>query len=207
MDTDRDDTRATGLVGKSSAVAWAKRTAEECGPGRSNPAALGKRDIPFAPASYHTEDADFEESEVSNVDMFEWPDPRVADALVRSYFDHVHKAFPIVDKAAFTLKYTHFRPGSSDLSPEDLIWLGTLNTVFAISAVFAHLTKSPTRGHHNDHLLYVARAKLLCLDQGILYRDARVSTVCALGLLCLYYVSTCRLNRYASLNQLLLTTC
>ncbi|TVY13346.1 putative transcriptional regulatory protein [Lachnellula arida] len=192
VDTDRDDTRAMGLVGKSSAVAWAKRTAEECRPGSNNPSAFGK---PLAPTSYHTEDADFEESEVSNVDMFEWPDPRVADALVRSYFDNVHKAFPIVDKAAFTLKYTHFRPGSSDLSPEDLIWLGTLNAVFAISAVFAHLTKSPSRGHHNDHLLFVARAKLLCMDQGILYRDPRVSTVCGLGLLCLYYVSTCRLNR------------
>ncbi|TVY41819.1 putative transcriptional regulatory protein [Lachnellula occidentalis] len=195
MDTDRDDTRATGLVGKSSAVAWAKRTAEECRTGDSNPTAIGKQDNPFAILSYYTEDADFEEGEVGNVDMFEWPDPRVADALVRSYFDHVHKAFPIVDKAAFTLKYTHFRPGSSSLSPEDRIWLGTLNTVFAISASFAHLTRNPSRGHHNDHLLFVARAKLLCMDEGVLYRDARVSTVCALGLLCLYYFSTCRLNR------------
>ncbi|TVY34220.1 putative transcriptional regulatory protein, partial [Lachnellula subtilissima] len=195
VDTDRDDTRATGLVGKSSAVAWAKRTAEECRPGSSNPEAIGKRDNPFTLASYYTEDADFEENDVSNVDKFEWPDPRVADALVRSYFDHVHKTFPIVDKAAFTIKYTHFRPRSRDLSPEDLIWLGTLNTVFAISAWFAYLTKSPSRGHHSDHLLFIARAKLLCMDEGILYRDPRVSTVCALGLLCLYYVSTCRLNR------------
>jgi hypothetical protein len=191
-------------MGKFSAVAWAKRTAEECRPSSSQATSIGKRDNPFALASYHTEDADFEDGEMNNINMFEWPDPRLADALVRSYLDHVHKAFPIVDKAAFTLKYTHFRPGSSDLSQEDLIWLGSLNTVFAISAVFAHLTMNPHRGHHNDHLLFIARAKMLCLDQGVLYRDARVSTVCALGLLCLYYVSTCRLNRYYSLTQLLL---
>jgi len=184
-------------MGKSSSVAWAKRTAEECHQTSSQSTSTGTQYNNLTVASYHTEDADFEDGDMSDVNMFEWPDSRLADLLIRSYFDHVHDAFPIVDKADFTLKYTRFRPGSNDLSQEDLIWLGTLNTIFAISAVFADLTKNQHRGHYNDHLIYVARAKMLCMDQGLLYRDARVSTVCALGLLCLYYVSTCRLNRYS----------
>lgn len=196
VDTDRDDTRGTGLLGKSSAVAWAKRTAEECGPSNNRASSSGSRNNQFTINSYHTEDADIEDNDMSNIDMFEWPDARLAAALVRSYFDYVHATFPIVDKAAFFLKYTNFSAGSRVFSQEDLIWLSSLNTIFAISTVFSHLSKSQSRANPHDHLIFEARAKMLCLDQGVLYRDARISTVRALGLLCLYYVSTCRLNRY-----------
>ncbi|TVY62795.1 putative transcriptional regulatory protein [Lachnellula suecica] len=194
VDADRDDVRATGHMGKSSSVAWVKRTAEECRQS-GNQSSSSRTEGNYNPASYHAEDADFEHGDMSNVNMFEWPDPRLADSLIRSYFDHVHNVFPILDRTEFTFKYTHFRPGSSDLSKEDVMWLGTLNAVFAISSVFADLNKIQQRGHYNDHLVYIARTKMLCVDQDLLYRDARVSTVCTLGLLCLYYISTSRLNR------------
>ncbi|RDL31506.1 uncharacterized protein BP5553_09715 [Venustampulla echinocandica] len=87
------------------------------------------------------------------------------------------------------------RPESTDLSWDDMIFLGTLNIIFAISSYYAHLKKSEHRGPHYDHLIYVARAKMLCMDQGLLYEDQGVTTICATGLLSLYYVATSRLNR------------
>ena len=145
--------------------------------------------------SYHTEDADVEFFNTTNINCFDWPEPEDADALIQSYFATVHHAFPILDKINFMSQYNQFDRTSANISIENVIWLGTLNTIFAISAVHAHLTRSPNRGHYCDHLIYVARAKTLCLDQGLLYDDARVHTTSAIGLLCLYFISTCRLNR------------
>lgn len=196
VDTDRDDTRATGHMGKSSSVAWAQRTAEECRRTSNKETGTGKHDADFALASYHTEDADLDFVDTSTVNPFEWPDPKLADTLVRSYFVHVHNTYPVVDKAGFMVKYTQFRPGATDLSPDEMTWLGILNIMFAISAVHAHLTRGTHRGHHQDHLIYCARAKFLCMDQGLLYQDPKVSTVAAIGLMGLYYMTTCRLNRY-----------
>ncbi|TAQ89513.1 hypothetical protein B7494_g2172 [Chlorociboria aeruginascens] len=96
VDMDRDDTRATGHLGKSSSVSWAKRTAEECrqvnGQG-------------FNLASYHTEDADIESFDSTSINAYELPAYGLADILVDSYFDHVHNAFPILDRASFVHKY------------------------------------------------------------------------------------------------------
>ena len=36
---------------------------------------------------------------------------------------------------------------------------------------------------------------MLLVDPGLLYEDARVATTAALGLLCLYFLTTCRMNR------------
>ena len=195
VDTDRDDTRATGHMGKSSSVAWTKRIAEECKEKVPYESQLGRHDTGFAFASYHTEDADVEYIDTSAVDAYAWPDDEVADALVRCYFDHVHNALPIIDEANFMFRYTHFIRGSSPYSLEDTIWLGTFNIVFAISAVYTHMTKAKGRGEYFDHMIYYARAKM-CIDGDLLYQDARVSTTCALGLLTLYFLTACRVDRY-----------
>ncbi|KAK2629502.1 hypothetical protein QTJ16_000322 [Diplocarpon rosae] len=182
-------------MGKSSSVAWAKRTVDECDSKAPARPKLGQRPSGFVYTSYHTEDPDLEYFDTSNVNCFDWPDPELADTLVQSYFDNIHRAFPIVEKLSFMTRYREFIRGSVDLQVEDVLWLGTLNTIFAISAVYAHLTRKQNRGHFYDHLIYLARAKVLCLDQGLLYEDARVQTTSALGLLCLYFITTGRLNR------------
>jgi hypothetical protein len=192
VDTDRDDTRATGHMGKSSSVAWAKRTVEEC---QNEDRVAGKQAIGFTLASYHTEDADLEVVDMSNVNPYEWPDSKLTDTFLRAYFDHVHTVFPILDKANFMVNYNGFRRGSQDITYSERIWLAKLNGVFAIMAIHAHLTKSEYQGHYNDHLVYCARAKMLCLDEGVLYQDPRVSTTRALGLLSLYFIAAGRLNR------------
>ncbi|CZT11075.1 uncharacterized protein RCO7_10158 [Rhynchosporium graminicola] len=192
LDTDRDDTRAIGHIGKSSSVAWAKRTVNaaterEGGSKKSQPGLIV--------GSYHTEDADIREIDTTHDNYLDWPIPEVADALIYTYFATVHPCFPIIDKTDFMSQYKQFDRASAEYSTEDCIWLGTLNVIFAISAVYAHLVGSPSEGHQSDHLLYLARAKILCFNQTVLFEDARVHTASALGLLCLYFITTCRLNR------------
>lgn len=194
VDTDRDETRATGHMGKSSAVAWAKRTAEAC----QQDDIVGKPPTDFILATYHTEDADIEEFDMSNLNPYEWPDPKLADGLVQSYFDQVHGLFPILDKTNFMYQYNNFKRGSKEITASERIWLATLNAILALMALHAYFTKSEFRGHYRDHLIYCARAKVLCGEQGLLYQDARISTVRTLGLLSLYFVAAGRLNRYVT---------
>ena len=195
VDTDREDIRPTGHLGKSSSVAWVKRTAEECRKSNSNETSITLQENDLSLASYHTEDADVQGIDVSTISMFEWPDLQLGHTLVGSYFEHVHNAFPIIDKLSFEYWYTRARPGSTTLAEDETIWLGILNLIFAITAYHGHLSNSDYRGHHTDHLVFCARAKLLCMDESLLYRDARISTVCAMGLQCLYYIATVNLNR------------
>ncbi|KAL2065211.1 hypothetical protein VTL71DRAFT_2880 [Oculimacula yallundae] len=192
MDTDRDDMKAVGHIGKSSSVSWAKRTVDATKDGKSfsNTTQPG-----LIVGSYHTEDADVQDIDTSNINYLELPIPEVADALIQSYFETVHPIFPIIDKYSFMSQYQQFDRTSANLSTEECIWLGTLNVVFAIGAVHAHLTGSPYKGHYYDHMLYVARAKFLCFNQTLLFEDARINTISALGVLCLYFIATCRLNR------------
>ncbi|KAF4627281.1 hypothetical protein G7Y89_g10875 [Cudoniella acicularis] len=165
VDIDRDEARPTGHMGKSSSVAWAKRTAEECRYTDGQEPSAGIQYPDLVPPSYHAEDADFEYLDVSNINMYERPESKLAEALLQSYFDHVHPVFPILEKESFKFKYNNFRQGSSDASPEDLIWLGTLNIIFAIMSYYAQLVASPHHGLYHDHLIYCARAKMLCMDQ------------------------------------------
>ena len=195
-DSDREDVRPTGHMGGPSAVAWAKAAAEESGNTISHEPSIALQvptpDIP----SYHTEDADFSYNvNEDSLNIFEWPDLQLAHELVNNYFQHVHNAFPILDKMSFEAWYIHAKPSGAPLNADETIWLGTLNLIFAIAAYHAHLTDAEYRGSHYDHLVYYARAKKLCMDQRLLYQDAQLSTVGAMGLQCLYNLATCNLNR------------
>ena len=197
VDTDRSETRATGHMGKSSSVTWAKRTANEVQQSGKSVASLGL-DGGFTSTTYHTEDKDVDHIEPDNfdVDFFDWPDPVVADGYIESYFEHVHHTFPILDKVGFMVEYNHFERGSRDLTASQTIWLGTLNTLFAISSQYAQITEAQPRELHYEHYIYCARAKGLLVDEGFLYQDVSIKTLRALGLLSLYYMTTGRLNRY-----------
>lgn len=195
VDTDKENNRGTGHVGKASAVAWAKRTTEECRRSSRQNSPRGESGPDLTSLSYFIEDADLDFVDTSNVNMFDWPEETLADMLLHTYLEQVHNAFPILDMEDFMSRYKQFDRGSSDFSSDDRFWLAQLNAVFAIAAVFLHITKSRTRSHHHDHLIYSARARLLCMSEDILYEDAQVATTCALGLLSLYYFATCRLNK------------
>jgi len=196
VDTDKTETRATGHMGKSSSVTWAKRTATEVQQNRSeNSVASLVSDRGFASTTYHTEDKDVDHIEPENVDLFEWPDPKVADGYIHSYFEHVHYAFPILDKADFMLEYNQFERGSGNLTLNQTIWLGTLNTVFAISSQYAQITEILPRELYFEHYIYCTRAKGLLANESFLYQDVSINLLRTLGLLSLYYMTTGRLNR------------
>ena len=195
VDTDRDDTRATGHLGKASAVAWVERTNEEMNKSKFSSTSGQQQQAGHTFSSYHVEDADVEFVDTSTVNPYDWPEYSRADTLVQVYFEHTHLAFPILDRAAFMGKYSTFPRGADNLGASDQIWLGTLNIMFAVSAVFGDLTNCRGEGHVDDHLTYCARAKALCMDDSFLFQDARLSITSFLGMLSLYYVSICRLNR------------
>lgn len=195
IDTDKTETRATGYMGKSSSVTWAKRTANEVQKTGASVASLGL-DSGFTSTTYHTEDNDIDHIVPKSVDPFDWPDPKIADDYVRSYFEHIHHAFPILDKADFMLEYNQFKRGSRKLTPSQTIYLGTLNAVFAISSQYAQLTEIQESERHFEHYMYCARAKGLLVDDGFLYQDVSIKSLRALGLMSLYYMAAGRLNRY-----------
>jgi hypothetical protein len=195
VDADREDMRATGHMGKSSSVAWLKRTATASAETANEDSPLGTKPESLSLPSYHTEDSDLAPIDFSNINPFEWPEVPLADFLVSAYFRNTHPALPLIEKEAFMTKYKRFARGSNNLSDEDSIWLGKVNMVFAISALHTQLTDVGHQSNHFDHVTYLERARLLGLDGNLLYQDASVSTVCATGLLCLYFISAGRLNR------------
>jgi hypothetical protein len=197
VDPDREEIRPTGHMGKSSSVAWAQRTAAEFRNRSSHGSSVALQDTDYNLPSYHTEDADLSYVvDEDTLDIFAWPDRVLAHELVKNYFAHVHPAFPIIDKLKFEAWYLQAIPGTTRLTEEETFWLSTLNLIFAIAAYHAHVTKAPHRGSYYDHLIYCARAKKLSMDDRLLYHDARLSIVCAMGLQCLYYIATCHLNKY-----------
>lgn len=154
--TDVESSRATkgptDIVQKSSSGVWADGSQNLHGKTTRPRPALGRFEKRPVLASYHTQDSDTEPWDMSNVQVFDWPDPSVADALVQSYFDKVHHVLPLLDRQVFMGRYKAFPRGSNDLSKDDSIWLGTLNIVFAISAVYFNLSKTRPPIHHNDHM-------------------------------------------------------
>lgn len=209
IDTDREDTRPTGHIGKSSSVAWAKRTAQQIHNSGSKESSIDLPGSEIKISSYHTEDQDvelivFPTHDPTLFNAFEWPEPALANGLVESYFKHVHNSLPILNKSSFLAEYRNSGYDSTNLSDEGLIWLGTLNLVFAISSYHTALSQSNDHREHYMHQFYLQRAKMLCMNDGLLYKDARISTVCGMGLLCLYYTATCNLNRYMSSSAMLI---
>jgi hypothetical protein len=158
-------------------------------------ASLQDRGKVLGTPSYQTDDIDFEHYHKNDIQIFAWPDDDVADQLVAIYFEEVHLTMPLLDRLAFTECYRNFARGSDNLSHEEVIWLSTLNILFAISSFHSYLRNGQGKTQHYDHLLYLERAKILSMDQGLLYEESSISTTCATGMFCLYFIMTCSLNR------------
>jgi hypothetical protein len=195
QDPDRDATKSTRQMGKSSSVTWVKPSAEECRQSSSDESSLPMHDAPFAISSYHTLDGDMEQLNLTHIDQYQWPNPALAETLVSSYFENIHHSFPILEESRFISTYRNFNFGATNLMDEETIWLCTANIILAISAFYAFLRQDSHRGNYYDHMVFHERSKLLYMNEKLLYEDARISTVCASGLLCLYYIATCRLDR------------
>jgi hypothetical protein len=198
-DTNRDEkARATGYMGKSSAVTWVQRAKkaatndaeDEKHVRRSTGTAANG---PFVDSTYQAEPLLSQSVETDEVNPLEWPLPHVASALVGSFFQNIHDSFPVLCKQDLMEKFRSFP--KDQYSAEDHCWLSLVNMVFAIGARFAHLTHAEYRGHDKDHCMYYARARALGMDERTLNKDPELQHLTCLGILGLYLLTTDQLNR------------
>lgn len=198
-DTNRDESaRATGYMGKSSAVTWVQRAKKAATNDAEDKKHVSRStgtaaNGPFMDSTYHAEPSNSLTVEIDEVNPLEWPLPHIANALVDSYFEHIHISFPILPKQDFYAKFNTFP--KDQISTEDQCFLSLVNMVFAIGAKFAHLTRADYRGHDRDHYMFYARARALGMDERTLNKDPELQHTTCLGVLGLYLLTTDQLNR------------
>ena len=145
----------------------------------------------------HTYAEDMDTAVVGHqIDPFSLPVKSTADALVNAYFSTIHLSFPILNKMDFVSQYDQLY---SSMDPEgfsDRTFVATLQLVFAIAAVHAHLIQAEWTGDARDHKLYFSQARVLAVDTGILNDDCYLGQVQVFGLGGIYLLVTNQLNRY-----------
>ena len=148
------------------------------------------------PLSGHPWPADMDSSVIGNqLDPFSLPLKSTADALVKAFFRTVHPSFPILDEARFLQQYEQISTSVATDSIKTVGFVSILQIVFAIGAVYAHVTGCDWVGDHRDHLLYFARARVLGSFSGLLSDSVSIGQVQVLGLASIYLTVTDQTNR------------
>lgn len=203
-----EHTRATGYMGKSSEITWMQRLQREaeqrargkCGTLESE----GDEDdetkdkFSLSALNYHLDDLSISVAEP--IQKYTMPPRHLADRLFDDYLKTVHPFFPIISKTLFCAQYQTFFDNSArsnSVRPGDK-WLAILNVIFAIAAKHAHLMNSPWRGNQNDHLMYLARARLLSMNSEALFAHPDLQQVQVEGLIAFYLLASDQINRFAS---------
>ncbi|KAL1860872.1 hypothetical protein Plec18170_001386 [Paecilomyces lecythidis] len=127
------------------------------------------------------------------VDAFELPPRETADGLVDIYFSTVHPVFPILSKSGFMTQYESYwqalhPPGNS------ILWIATLNLVFAVGALYATLTKS-AGGGAMDHVLYFIRSRILSQEPTAMLDLPTMAHVQHTTLCGMYFLASYQINR------------
>jgi hypothetical protein len=202
-----EDTRATGVMGKSSEISWMQRVQREAEQrARGNPGTLEtnptddeeKEAFSLHALNYHLDDLDISVPEP--VQLYAMPPRQLADRLFDDYFQKTHPFFPILSKQLFRGQYQAFLDTSSQrdpVRPGDK-WLAVLNIIFAIGAKHAHLTNAAWRGEDNDHLVYLTRARLLSMNSDVLFSHPDLQQVQVEGLIAFYLLASDQINRCVS---------
>ena len=127
--------------------------------------------------------------------MFGLPPKHIADALLDAFFTTIHTSFPFIAKPIFMSQYESFMM-NMNLPSGSRSWLAVLNIMFALGAIHSHLSHAEWRGDLKDHLQYLARARALYIDYGVLFAIPDLMHVQALGMTGLYLAATNQPNRY-----------
>ncbi|KAL8782415.1 MAG: hypothetical protein Q9195_009647 [Heterodermia aff. obscurata] len=196
------DMTTPAYVGQSSEVAWMQRLNREF-KGDSRMKAPGHESalLPSdaTPLSGHPWPADMDPSVVGNqLDPYDLPIKSTADALVKAFFSTVHPAFPILDRLHFLQQYEQTNNSMETNPMENGLFVSVLQMVFAIGAVYAHMTGCDWVGDDRDHLLYFARARVLGSYSGLLSDSVSIGQVQVLGLASVYLMATDQTNRARS---------
>lgn len=181
--------------GQSSESKWTERLNKELLPKRKAHMPQARNmDQGFASQTYAE---DMDTAVVGHqIDAFSLPVKATADALVNAYFSTIHLSFPLLHKMDFVRRYDQLY---SSMDPEgfrDRTFIATLQLVFAIAAVHAHLVQADWTGDARDHMLYFSQARVLAVDTGVLNDDCYLGQVQVFGLGGIYLLVTNQLNRY-----------
>lgn len=213
---DQDDMQqrhVPAFVGQSSETKWTEKLSEELLPkqgGKTSKSRNRNQDFSHQNASQrlgvkepppYAEDMD---SAVvgHQIDPFSLPVKPTADSLVNSYFSTIHLSFPILDKMVFIDQYNELYSTMDPEGFEPRTFVATLQLVFAIAAVHAHLIQADWTGDARDHMLYFSQARVLAVDTGIFNDDCYLSQVRVFGLGGMYLLVTNQLNRAWNLSGL-----
>lgn len=190
--------RATGHIGKSSDISWLQQLQKEAGhrrKGQAEPLEPGESrmsDDHFVPhdMNYHLDDLDIGVSEP--VQMYAMPPRLLADKLFDTYLLVAHPYLPIINRPLFCDQYRRFfdefaLPGDK--------WMAILNMIFAIAANYAHSAEFDWHRDRNDHLVYLARARMLSMSGDDLFRHPDLQQVQVEGLIAFYLLSTDQISR------------
>lgn len=129
------------------------------------------------------------------VDPFAMPVKATADILVNAYFHSVHPSFPVLEKPLFMHKYKKLFYQNDPEAFSDRVFVAILQLVFAIGAVYGHLTGAEWVGDSRDHVLYFAQARIVAVDTGILNDVAYPGQVQLFSLGAMYLFVTDQINR------------
>lgn len=205
---DQDDVQqrqVPAFVGQSSEVKWTEKLSKELLPKQRGKSSKSQNLNPGFPQNAsqrlggkepppYAEDMD---SAVvgHQIDPFSLPVKPTADSLVNSYFSTVHLSFPILNKMDFIDQYDELYRTMDPEGFEPRTFVATLQLVFAIAAVHAHLIQANWTGDARDHMLYFSQARVLAADTGIFNDDCYLSQVQVFGLGGMYLLVTNQLNR------------
>ena len=200
------DGTPTAFAGQASDTKWLQRATTELDrdPGADNTtSSKDKSAIPWTinPAAtikkrqINTEDIDM--SVIGDqIYPFEFPVNGSADNFIEAYFTLIQLSFPILDWAEFISQYQEVRTTTDLAAYTDRTFIATLQLVFALGAVHAHLVNAEWAGDERDHMLYMASARLLAVDSGILNDVCSIAQVRVFALGALYLLATDQINRY-----------
>lgn len=196
-----EHSRATGFLGKSSEISWMQRLqreAEQRARGQPGIQELDpdRDEPPLHALNYHLDDLDISVPEP--VERYAMPPRKLADRLFNEYLKSVHPFFPIISKPLFRSQYQTFfgSPSRSTATRPGDKWLALLNIIFAIAAKHGHLINTPWRGDENDHLVYLARARLLSMNSEVLFSHPDLQQVQVEALIAFYLRASEQINRF-----------
>ncbi|KAJ9221346.1 transcriptional regulator family: Fungal Specific TF [Paecilomyces variotii] len=128
------------------------------------------------------------------VDAFELPPRETADGLVDIYFSTVHSFFPILSKSCFMRQYESYW---QTLHPPEnsILWIATLNLVFAVGALYASLTKYVGGGGEVDHVLYFIRSRILSQEPTAMLDLPTMAHMQHTTLCGMYFLASYQINR------------
>jgi len=196
-------TRATGFVGKSSEIRWlrvALSQTEE--PEDESGGTLSQRRGSYVPGndlirtfSYWADSEQIDIPFAGNVE--ELPSPDVAERLLQCYIQKVQESFPIFPRRTFEDRFWRYFEAVRNGRPFALgtRWQAILNLVFAIGAKYSHLTKTDLRVDECDHLIYLARATSLGLNEETITNPSDLQQIQGLGLLAFYWMISGQVSR------------